>query len=57
MCLDFDNEIIKLQDIDNRIKNESRAFMDSKYHCELAGEGIEYTSAMTKSKYRAFPSY
>ncbi len=52
-CLDFEEEESILQSMRRRVK----VLIDhtSKCHCELAGEGIEYSRGCAKNEYRRQP--
>ena len=52
-CLDFEEEESLLQSMGRRVK----VLIDhtSKCHCELAGEGIEYSWGCAKNEYRRQP--
>jgi hypothetical protein len=50
-CLDFANEISQLQAIGEKMGSE--IMLTPKFHCEMAGEGIEYAWGVSKSIYRS----
>lgn len=50
-CHDFAEEITELQA--NALQMEVQCLLTPKYHCELAGEGIEYAWGVAKARYRA----
>ena len=50
-CLDFANEISQLQAIGTQMGSE--VMLTPKFHCEMAGEGIEYAWGVSKSIYRS----
>jgi hypothetical protein len=52
-CSDFKNEVSILQKVAN--KYNAYAWFTPKYHCEIAGEGIEYLWGYGKQIYRRVP--
>ncbi len=50
-CLDFAEEITELQAKAQQM--EVQCLLTPKYHCELAGEGIEFAWGVAKARYRA----
>jgi len=52
-CTDFENSESNLQMIARKLG--VRAERTPKFHCEMAGEGIEYNWAIRKKKYRSIP--
>ena len=50
-CLDFANEISELQTVGEKLGIE--VMLTPKFHCEIAGEGIEYAWGVSKSMYRS----
>ena len=50
-CLDFANEVTELQAVGREMKIE--VLLTPKYHCEMAGEGIEFAWGVAKAKYRS----
>ena len=50
-CVDFKDETTELEAIAER--NGATVIITTKYHEELAGEGIEYAWAVSKSLYRS----
>jgi hypothetical protein len=57
-CSDFKCEVTALEDLAARLSTASstvRIKYTPKYHCEIAGEGIEYAWGLSKRFYRALP--
>jgi hypothetical protein len=57
-CSDFKNEITALEYLANRLSTDSckvNIAFTPKYHCEIAGEGIEYAWGFSKRFYRSLP--
>ena len=52
-CADFKNEKTQLEYVCESLGG--RAIITTKYHCEYAGEGIEYSWAYSKAMYRRAP--
>jgi hypothetical protein len=52
-CLDFAGEKTALQNVGHQ--RGVQVFITPKFHCEIAGEGIEYSWAVAKGKYRRMP--
>ena len=52
-CLDFAFEITQLQYIGRLLGAE--VYITPKFHAEVAGEGVEYSWALSKSHYRRLP--
>lgn len=50
-CLDFAEEITELQA--KAAEMGALCLLTPKYHCEMAGEGIEYAWGVAKARYRA----
>ena len=54
-CHDFRNELTAMEDLARRLSIQSSAvniIYTPKYHCEIAGEGIEYSWDIFKKFYR-----
>ena len=55
-CLDFKEEKSDLEhicaEISSTMPNKTNILFTPKFHCELAGEGIEYAWGASKRKYR-----
>ncbi len=49
-CLDFVNEKLQLEYVCEKLG--ARALFTTKYHAEMAGEGMEYSWAHSKNTYR-----
>jgi hypothetical protein len=57
-CPDFKNEVTALEDLAFRMclpTSNVEIMYTPKYHCEIAGEGIEYSWGLAKKKYRHLP--
>jgi hypothetical protein len=57
-CSDFKCEVTALEDLAARLSTESSTVKikyTPKYHCEIAGEGIEYAWGFSKRFYRSLP--
>ena len=58
-CSDFKNEISDLEHLTKEISKlhniNSEILFTPKFHCELAGEGIEYSWGASKKIYRRYP--
>jgi hypothetical protein len=57
-CSDFKNEVSALEDLASKLTiNESEVSIiySPKYHCEIAGDGIEYSWGLSKKYYRNLP--
>jgi hypothetical protein len=57
-CSDFKNEITALEDLARRLSSDTSTVkikFTPKYHCEIAGEGIEYAWGLSKRYYRSLP--
>ena len=58
-CSDFKNEITDLEHLTKVISEQnhikSNILFTPKFHCELAGEGIEYSWGASKRVYRRYP--
>jgi hypothetical protein len=57
-CSDFKNEITALEDLANKLSTltcDVKIKFTPKYHCEIAGEGIEYAWGFSKKYYRNLP--
>jgi hypothetical protein len=52
-CLDFADEITEMEALGETMG--IRVVSTTKFHCELAGEGIEHVWAYAKGWYRALP--
>ena len=52
-CLDFAQELTALQHVGSELGVS--VIITPKFHCELAGEGIEYSWGVTKGVYRRKP--
>jgi hypothetical protein len=52
-CLDFANEITEMEALGETMG--IRVVSTTKFHCELAGEGIKYAWACAKGWYQAQP--
>ena len=52
-CTDFQQEETALQHLGSQLG--SKVILTPKFHCEIAGEGIEYNRAHAKAKMRAAP--
>ena len=50
-CLDFANEVTELQSVGRKMTID--VLLTPKYHCEMAGEGIEFAWGVAKAKYRS----
>ena len=55
-CTDFKDEKsameVLFEQLSTRGQNQIHLLTSPKYHCELAGEGIEYSWGLAKKKYR-----
>jgi hypothetical protein len=57
-CSDFKNEITALEDLAEKLSTETcmvKIKFTPKYHCEIAGEGIEYAWGYSQRYYRNLP--
>lgn len=58
-CADFKNEISDIEhlarDISNDLQINVNILFTPKFHCELAGKGIEYSWGAAKRLYRRHP--
>jgi hypothetical protein len=57
-CTDFKNEVSALEDLALKLSTETcniKINFTPKYHCEIAGEGIEYAWGYSKRYYRNLP--
>ena len=58
-CQDFSEEPSAMQSLFLHLSQQSESnivlLTSPKYHCEIAGEGIEYDWGLTKKKYRNIP--
>jgi hypothetical protein len=57
-CSDFKNEITALEDLARKLSlgtSTVKISFTPKYHCEIAGEGIEYAWGLSKRYYRSLP--
>ena len=52
-CTDFANEVSQLEHVCERIG--AKALITTKFHAEMAGEGIEYAWGFSKALYRRYP--
>jgi hypothetical protein len=58
-CSDFKNEVTAMEDLATKLAINDRSTVSiiytPKYHCEIAGEGIEYSWGLCKRYYRNLP--
>jgi hypothetical protein len=57
-CRDFQNEVTAMEDLAAQLSTDIctvHILYTPKYHCEIAGEGIEYAWGLSKKYYRNLP--
>jgi hypothetical protein len=55
-CADFKNEVTAMQELAKEMSDDTTSFevlYTPKYHCEIAGEGIEYSWGLSKKEYQS----
>ena len=57
-CIDFKHEITAMEDLAVKLSTATstvKVLYTPKYHCEIAGEGVEYSWGISKKFYRSLP--